>query len=296
MFGIILVQKEIGRTSHDVVDAIRRKFGTRRVGHAGTLDPLATGLLVVAIGPATRFLQYLPLEPKEYVAEIVFGRGTSTYDLEGETIHEGGVPADLPDAIEHAIPKFKGLISQLPPMYSAVKIDGKPLYHYARQGKEVEREPRNVHIDVFDIHPISPSKVEARIVCSGGTYIRSLAHDLGMEIGCGAHLAKLHRTKVGRFADTEATLIEDASPNMLVPLKEALAPMTMVQLNEVQVQHIREGRQIEDPQDRGIAESSDRPIVALLDPCGDVFSVARVKGNVLQPECVIPLEAFHVVP
>ncbi len=291
MFGIILVQKEIGRTSHDVVDAIRRKFGTRRVGHAGTLDPLATGLLVVAVGPATRFLQYLPLEPKEYVAEIAFGRATSTYDLEGEIIHEGPVPADLPAAIEQALPKFKGLISQLPPMYSAVKIDGKPLYHYARQGKEIEREPRNVHIDVFEVKPLSETTVEARIVCSGGTYIRSLAHDLGMEIGCGAHLAKLHRTKVGRFTDAEATRIEDANPKMLVPLKEALAPMPMVQLNKTQVQHIREGRQIEEPPDRGIAG-----IVALLDPQGDVFSVARVQGNVLQPECVIPLEAFHVVP
>lgn len=290
MLGIILVQKELGRTSHDVVDLVRRKLGTRRVGHAGTLDPLATGLLVVAVGPATRFLQYLPLEPKEYVAEITFGRATSTYDLEGESIHEGQVPANLSDAIDLAIPKFKGLISQLPPMYSAVKKDGKPLYQYARQGKEIEREPRNVHIEAFDVTVTSETTADARIVCSGGTYIRSLAHDLGMEIGCGAHLSKLHRTKVGRFTDEMATKIEDAHSGLLVPLKEALLPMPLLHMNEAQVVHVREGRQV------GITEVPDSQLVGLLDTNGEVFSVARVRGNVLQPECVIPLEAFHVVP
>lgn len=289
MLGIILIQKELGRTSHDVVDSVRRKLGTRRVGHAGTLDPLATGLLVVAVGPATRFLQYLPLEPKEYVAEITFGRATSTYDLEGESIHEGQVPANLSDAIDQAIPKFKGLISQLPPMYSAVKKDGKPLYQYARQGKEIEREPRNVHIEAFDITIKDEKTADARIVCSGGTYIRSLAHDLGMEIGCGAHLSKLHRTKVGRFTDEMATKIEDAHPGLLVPLKEALPPMPLLQMNEAQVVHVREGRQV------GITVIPDSQLVGLLDTNGEVFSVARVRGNVLQPECVIPLEAFNVV-
>lgn len=289
MFGILLVQKDAGRTSHDVVDGIRRKFGTRRVGHAGTLDPLATGLLVVAVGPATRFLQYLPLEPKEYVAEITFGRATSTYDLEGESIQESPVPADLSAAIDQALPQFLGLISQLPPMYSAVKIDGKPLYHYARQGKMIEREPRNVHIEAFDITPLADDRVEARIVCSGGTYIRSLAHDLGQAMGCGAHLSKLNRTQVGRFTVEEGKTLEDAQPSDLVPLKEALLPMPMVPLDEVQVQHIREGRQV------GLMEMPSDTTVALLDTQGEVFSVARVHGHLLQPECVIPSEAFDAV-
>lgn len=289
MFGIILIWKDAGRTSHDVVDVVRRRFGTRRVGHAGTLDPLATGLLVVAVGPATRFLQYLPLEPKEYVANITFGKATSTYDLEGEAIQESPLPDDLEAAILDALPQFKGLISQLPPMYSAVKIGGKPLYQYARQGKEIDREPRNVHIDTFDFKVLSEDTVEARIVCSGGTYIRSLAHDLGQAMGCGAHLSRLHRTKVGRFSIDQATPLDEAAPEHLLPLKEALLPMPLVPLTETQVHHIREGRQI------GLVDMPGSNLVGLLDVTGEVFSVARVQGDLLQPECVIPNEAFHGV-
>jgi len=287
LFGIILIRKEAGKTSHDVVDAVRRKFGTRRVGHAGTLDPLATGLLVVAVGPATRFLQFLPLEPKEYVAEITFGKSTSTYDLEGEIVVESSVPGNLTEAIQTALPKFMGLISQLPPMYSAVKVDGKPLYHYARQGKTLEREARNVHIETFEVKALSTDIVEARIVCSGGTYIRSLANDLGSAIGCGAYLSKLHRTRVGKFHVDQAVSLEYAEPSRLVPLREALPPMPLVTLNEIQVHHIREGRQV------GLENVPNAILVALTDQEGEVFSVARVQGHLLQPECVIPVEAFE---
>ncbi|MBN9503856.1 MAG: tRNA pseudouridine(55) synthase TruB [Armatimonadetes bacterium 55-13] len=289
MLGIILINKEKGCTSHDVVNAVRRKFSTRRVGHAGTLDPLATGLLVVAVGPATRFLQYLPLEPKEYVAQIKFGKATSTFDEEGEVTSEGPVPDDLSGAIQEVMPQFLGLISQLPPMYSAVKIDGKPLYHYARQGKTLEREPRRVHIEQFEITQMSQDSVEARILCSGGTYIRSLAHDLGEAIGAGAHLTGLHRSRVGRFTDGQATALTDATPDMLISLREALPPMPLIQLDETQVHQIREGRQI------GLESPTGSRLVALLEPGGNVFSVARVLDHMVQPECVIPAEATHGV-
>jgi tRNA pseudouridine55 synthase len=286
LLGILLVHKEVGRTSHDVVDAVRRTFKTRRVGHAGTLDPLATGLLVVAVGPATRFLQYLPLEPKEYVATIAFGRATSTYDLEGESTFEGPVPDDLAGSLENALPKFKGLISQLPPMYSAVKVDGKPLYHYARQGKMMDREPRTVHIDVFDYQILNQSTIRARIVCSGGTYIRSLAHDLGEAMGCGAHLTALERTRVGRFGLEDAQTLDALDTSKLIPLSEALLPMPILELDEDAVHQIREGRQV------GLDTVPEQPVVALAEPSGQVFSVARVQGHVLQPECVIPSEAM----
>lgn len=289
MLGIILIDKAKGGTSHDAVDGIRRRFGTRRVGHAGTLDPLATGLLVVAVGPATRFLQYLPLEPKEYIAEIKFGQATTTYDMEGEIESEGPVPSDLAAVVEGALGAFRGLITQLPPMYSAVKIGGKPLYHYARQGKTLEREPRTVHIDTFEFTQTAQDSGQARIVCSGGTYIRSLAHDLGQAIGSGAHLTGLHRSHVGRFHVSQATALEHATPDMLIPLREALPPMPLVQLDENQVHQIREGRQV------GLEEAPSAPIVALLEPGGEVFSVARVQDHVLQPECVIPAEALHGV-
>src|SRR5476649_403009 len=179
MFGILLIDKPLGGTSHDVVNHIRRRFGTRRVGHAGTLDPLGTGLLVVAVGPATRFLQYLPLEPKVYIAEVAFGHSTPTYDAEGELSEARPVPENLAEAIDSKLPAFRGLIQQLPPMYSAIKVGGKPLYKFAREGKEQVRESRTVHIDTFEILSIEGDKATARISCSGGTYIRSLANDLG---------------------------------------------------------------------------------------------------------------------
>ena len=220
MLGVLLVDKPLGCTSHDVVNDIRRRFHTKRVGHAGTLDPLATGLLVVAIGPATRFLQYLPLEPKEYVAEITFGKTTTTYDREGEIVSEHPFPADLRGSIEQVLPSFLGLIQQVPPMYSAVKVAGKALYKYARAGNEIERESRSVHIGAFEIEEIADSLLRARIVCSGGTYIRTLAHDLGNAVGCGAHLSGLRRTKVGRFTIDRAIPLDEIAPDRIDALND----------------------------------------------------------------------------
>jgi tRNA pseudouridine55 synthase len=287
LLGILLVNKESGVTSHDVVNDARRKFGTRRVGHAGTLDPLASGLLVVAVGPATRFLQYLPLEPKVYEGAITFGRATSTYDAEGETTQEAPPPTDLRGAIQKALPAFRGLIQQLPPMYSAVKVAGKPLYKYAREGKELERELRTVHIETFEILSIEGNVAQVRVVCSGGTYLRSLAHDVGQMVGCGAFLSRLLRTGVGRFQLDEAIRLSEATPKNLIPLREALPPMALVPLSEAHTAYIREGRPVI------VAEAPAGNLAALLDPEGEVFSVARVSGNLLQPECVIPSETVH---
>jgi len=286
LLGVLLIDKPFGMTSHDVVNDVRRRFGTRRVGHAGTLDPMATGLLVVAVGPATRFLQYLPLEPKVYVADVHFGRSTTTYDAEGETVSEQPVPEDLRGAIEAALPAFMGLIQQTPPMYSAVKVAGKPLYKYARSGQEVKREPRTVHISTFEIEKLEGDRAQMRIVCSGGTYVRSLAHDLGGAIGCGAYLAGLVRTEVGRFTREMASPLDAIHPDQLIPLHQALPPMPLVPLSESQVRSAREGRSI------GMSEPPDNFLVALTEPDGTVFSVARVQGNLLQPECVIPAETL----
>lgn len=277
-------------TSHDVVNDVRRRLGTRRVGHAGTLDPLATGLLVVAVGPATRFLQYLPLEPKVYEAEFTFGQSTNTYDAEGEPQTSGPVPSDLPSAIEAALPEFRGLIQQLPPMYSAVKVKGKPLYKYARSGEEAKREPRTVHLSEFSLRTLEGCVGQFRIVCSGGTYVRSLANDLGERLGCGAYMSQLLRTDVGRFALEQARDLDEISAEHLVPLEEALPPMPMISLTEGQVQAAREGRTL------GMGAPPEAYLVALTGPNGRVFSVARVQGNLLQPECVIPSEVMHEAP
>ncbi len=287
MLGVLLVAKPLGITSHDVVNDVRRRFGTKRVGHAGTLDPLGTGLLVVAVGPATRFLQYLPLEPKEYHAQIDFGRATTTYDREGETTVEGPVPEDLETALEAALPTFRGLLQQLPPMHSAVKVAGKPLYKYARTGQEAKREPRTVHVSTFDVEAIEGSLVRAKIVCSGGTYVRSLAHDLGEALGCGAHLAGLQRTRVGRFTLDEASPLESVRPDLLIPLHEALPPMPLVHLDATQVARVREGQAVTVP------DPPEGFLAGLLEPSGAVLGVARVNAGLLQPECVIPAEVAH---
>lgn len=286
MLGVLLIDKPAGLTSHDVVNRVRRSFGTRRVGHAGTLDPLATGLLVVAVGPATRFLQYLPLEPKVYEGTFRFGEATNTYDAEGEPVEVGPVPDDLPGAIQDALTGFSGLIQQLPPLYSAVKVNGKPLYRYARAGDEApKREPRTVHIGAFELLSLDGRDATFRIVCSGGTYIRSLANDLGQAIGCGAYLTKLVRTGVGRFRLDQARQLESATPDDLLPLHEALPPMPLLPLDAQQTAAVREGRPI------GMGNPPEGPLVALLEPGGTVFSVARIHGNLIQPECVIPAEA-----
>ena len=290
MLGVLLIDKPLGITSHDVVNRVRRALGTRRVGHAGTLDPLATGVLVVAVGPATRFLQYLPLEPKEYVAEVAFGRSTTTFDAEGEAVSEAEVPDDLDARIAGALPTFLGLIKQVPPMYSAVKVGGQPLYKAARRGEEVERTSRQVHIGTFETVVSQGDERTMRIVCSGGTYVRTLAHDLGAAIGVPCHLAGLRRVAVGRFQEADCVPLEGVSAADLRPLGESLDPMPRLVLDPGEVRSVRDGRALR----REDAPST--PFAALCDDQGRVVSVARVEGGVLRPECVIPAETMPDAP
>lgn len=285
MLGILLIDKPQGITSHDVVSRLRRTLKTKRVGHAGTLDPLATGLLVMAVGPATRFLQYLPLEPKEYVASIRFGVSTNTYDADGEATATRAVPEDLEGALVEVFPDFTGEVEQLPPMYSAVKKDGKPLYAYARKGEEVERQLRQIYIDELELTRVEGETAEIRMICSGGTYVRTFAHDVGERLGCGAHVTGLVRTKVGKFEVGQAKVLDGVSEADLIPLVEALPPLPLVELNDTQVVYVRQGRQIV------VKEAPDGETVGLMDDGRNVIGVGRVKGNKVQPECVIPAEA-----
>lgn len=287
MFGILLIDKPLEFSSHDVVAVLRRKLNTRRIGHAGTLDPLATGLLVIAVGPATRFLQYLDLEPKVYQARIQFGIETDTYDGEGEAIEEKPVPFDLEARIADEIKNFLGTIQQLPPMYSAVKVKGKPLYKYARDGVEIERKPREVHIERYEILRVEGSVAEVEIECSGGTYVRTLAHDLGQAIGCGAHLSGLVRTQIGDFHLEEAVGLDDDLLDNLIPLAEAIEPMPIRKMNLAETMRVRNGGNVPNTTNRTDG------FVALADLDGNVISVASVIGNTLKPECVIPSEATH---
>jgi len=285
VLGILLIDKPKGITSHDVVDRVRRAFSMRRVGHAGTLDPMATGLLVVAVGAATRFLQYLPLEPKEYEGTIRLGQSSSTYDTEGELSEPVPVPQDIEERASKAVRELTGLIQQLPPLYSAVKVSGKPLYAYARKGQDVERTPRTVHVESFELVFESRDTARFSVQCSGGTYIRTLADDLGRIVGCGAHLTELRRTRAGAFFVEDAVALEGATPEHLIALARALPPMRLIELSEEETASIRQGRRV------ALQEALSEELVGLKDATGYVVGVARVQGHELQPECVLPLEA-----
>ncbi|MBL8059630.1 MAG: tRNA pseudouridine(55) synthase TruB [Chthonomonas sp.] len=288
MLGILNIDKPQGITSHDVVNRVRRSLGTRRVGHAGTLDPLATGALVVAVGPATRFLQYLPLEPKVYEFTVQFGVETNSQDSEGEVVAEKPVPSDLQTQILDRMPHFAGEVLQIPPMFSAVKREGKPLYQLARQGVEVERESRTVYIEEFTLVKVEGATGKFRCACSGGTYVRTLAHDLGQMIGCGGHVTELRRTAVGRFRVEDAIALEDVSLDHLMPLAEALSPMPMIPLSGELAGDVWNGKRV------GVRPVPEEKYVALQDPKGRVISVAEVVvGGFLQPTCVIPQEALN---
>src|SRR5437660_5337251 len=211
--GVLLVDKAPGMTSHDVVALVRRKLGIRKVGHCGTLDPIATGLLLLTLGHGTKIQDLLMSEDKEYAGKLLLGVTTSTQDRQGEVINQRNVPALDENQIRAAFEKFRGDSYQLPPMVSAKKHAGVPLYKLARQGKVVEREPRLVHVYRYTIDRISLPEIDFSVLCSKGFYIRTYVHEIGESLGCGAHLKSLRRTKSGRFDVANAisaTQIKDA--------------------------------------------------------------------------------------
>ncbi len=217
--GVLLVDKAGGMTSHDVVALVRRKLQIKKVGHCGTLDPIATGLLLLTIGRGTKVQDLLMSEDKEYVGTLTLGITTSTQDREGEIINERPIPALTENEIRAAFEKFRGDFYQMPPMVSAKKHGGVPLYKLARQGKVVEREPRLVHVYRYTIDRIAPPEIDFSVVCSKGFYVRTYVHDIGEVLGCGAHLKSLRRTKSGRFDVTNAISvgqIQSASPEDIV--------------------------------------------------------------------------------
>lgn len=197
--GVLLVDKEPGMTSHDVVAITRRALNTKKVGHCGTLDPLATGLLLITIGRGTKIQDLLMSEDKEYVGTLELGKTTDSQDADGEVTSTAPVPDLARGQIDAAFAKFHGDFYQTPPMVSAIKKDGVPLYKLARQGKVVEREPRFVHVYAHEILAVRLPEIDFRVVCSKGFYVRTYAFEIGQELGCGAHLKALRRTKSGRF-------------------------------------------------------------------------------------------------
>jgi tRNA pseudouridine55 synthase len=207
--GVLLADKPQGMTSHDVVDRVRRHFNIKRVGHCGTLDPMATGLLVLVLGRSTKLSERLTSEDKGYEGTLYLGVRTSTQDAEGEALERKPVPALTLDEIVSAAESFKGDIYQTPPMVSAKKVGGQPLYKLARKGKEIEREPRLIHVYRLDFHDFHPPTVKFRLVCSKGTYVRTICNDLGEKLGCGGHLSQLRRTASGGLSLQEAYTLDE---------------------------------------------------------------------------------------
>lgn len=281
--GILLINKPPHITSHDAVQKVRKRLRMRRVGHAGTLDPLGTGLLVMGVGVATRFLKYLHLEPKVYIGEITFGITTNTHDAEGIVLAQRDISHLNLKKIQEMAKKFVGEVEQTPPMYSAVKIQGERLYHKARRGEEVPRATKRIHIYQFEISSYTPPIAHFTLHCSGGTYVRTLAHDLGEALGTGGHLSALTRTQMGRFTLENACLPDDVNEHHIISLEEALAPMPMVELDPAQTTRALHGQPVHVPL------YPDSPYIGLKDLQGHFLAVARnLKGNLWQPECVIP--------
>ncbi len=206
--GILLIDKPRDHTSHDVIARLRGILKMKRVGHAGTLDPMATGLLIVLVGKATRVSQYLISLDKEYEGTIELGKVTDTQDADGEVMETRPVPPLTQVQVQAAINGFLGDQYQTPPMYSAIKIDGVPLYKSARKGEDVEREPRFIRVMSWEVTSFAPPRFDFRMRVSKGTYVRTLAHDLGQKLGCGAHLAGLRRTATDKFNVSQALTLE----------------------------------------------------------------------------------------
>jgi tRNA pseudouridine55 synthase len=268
---------------------MRRGLNIKRIGHSGTLDPLARGLMVVGVGSATRFLQYLSLEPKVYRASVTFGGETDTFDAESVVMNPRPVPTDLSDRLNNIFPNYVGEISQLPPRYSAVKVNGRALYSYARAGEEVVRTPRTVFIDEISVLSVHNSTVEIEVTCSGGTYIRTLAHDLGQEAGCGAYLSHLVRTRVGKFSlDGGARPPDQISQEDLIPLAIALDDLPTRALSLRESELVQHGNAV--PLKEELQHLDQGDFASLLNLNGEVVAMSSRIGNVLQPQCVIPVK------
>ena len=224
MEGVLLVDKPTDHTSHDVVARLRGKLKMRRIGHAGTLDPMATGLLIILVGKATSVSQYLISLDKEYEGTVEFGKVTNTQDAEGEVMETRPVPPLTEADVRAAIKNFLGDQYQLPPMFSAIKIDGVPLYKSARKGEEIEREPRFIRVMSWELTGFALPRFDFRLRCTKGTYVRTLAHDLGQKLGCGAHLAALRRTATDKFNVSQALTLDQIQALSLPEIAQRLIP------------------------------------------------------------------------
>lgn len=274
--GVLIVDKPIGLTSHDVVQVIRRGTNIRRAGHTGTLDPRASGVLVILVGPAVRLSEFVSASDKRYQATIRLGSSTDTYDAEGTIVSSASIDDITEEKFTDTLSKFIGEIEQTPPPYSAVKVQGRRAYSMAREGEEFELAPRMIHVYSLEVLEWAPPEVVIDVYCSSGTYVRSLANDLGRELGTGAHLIGLRRTKSGRFTLRDAVPLRRLQEafqagdwyRFLIPAAEALADWPALELDADQVELVRHGHRVPAaPDDKGLARgiSEQGDLVALME-------------------------------
>lgn len=292
MNGVVLIDKPAGCTSHDVVNTWRRLAGTRRVGHLGTLDPMATGLLVLVTGTATRLAQFFGKEDKTYDAEIRLGIVSNTYDIEGETIETGVAPPEDVACLERALARFRGRFLQTPPPVSAKKVKGVPAYKLARKQVEFELKPVEVEVKQLELRRSSPDRIELTATVSSGTYIRSIAHDLGALLGCGAVLSKLRRLTVGTFDVTSARTVDELTAmaansdlNKAVISSANLLPQFPAEHFEPVIEaQIRQGR---DFRTSPFVVPPGAPFVRALSRSGDLIAIGEIRfPNVYHPSSV----------
>ncbi len=312
MNGALIIDKPAGLTSHDVVGRVRKIIGNRRVGHTGTLDPFATGVLVVLVGRATRLAQFLSGAEKEYEAVIRFGYATDTGDVTGTPVEdEVHAKARRPQSfgkeeIEAAMASLRGEIQQVPPMYSAKKVGGRKLYELARQGEEVDRLPVSVIINEFEwisgdreflqVNHGGSTDLQVRVVCSAGTYIRTLAEDLGKKLGVGAHVAQLRRTRAGRFAIGDSAALETLSElaaagaveKILISAHDVLAHLPSVAVSEQDARRVLNGMNLHVPAETGSAWDHEQS-VRISNAAGELLAVGLYDQDKqeIHPQVVI---------
>ena len=274
--GLCLIDKPGGMTSHDVVDAVRQALSTRKVGHAGTLDPMATGLLLIGVGRATRLLRFLSALPKTYEGTMRLGARTSTLDADGDITMEAPVAA-TEDDVRRAVSSMVGGFTQRPPAFSAVKVGGRKLYEAASEGLELRAEPRPIQVDAFDVERFDGRDVDFRVTCSAGTYVRVLAADVGEVLGCGAHLTRLRRTRIGQFEVDDASSPE--GPGSPLPVERAVAHLPRLDLGH----------------EEAIAASHGRPLgpagiagpYGVFSPDGRLVGVYEDDGAKARPKVIL---------
>jgi tRNA pseudouridine55 synthase len=291
MNGVLVVDKPSGPTSHDVVGRVRRALGTRRVGHTGTLDPLASGVLPLVIGQATRLAQFLVSDQKEYLADLRFGFATTTYDAAG-TPDGPEAEVDLA-ALEAALDGFRGTFLQMPPAFSAKKVDGTRAYELARAGQTPELRAAEVTVHLLEVVDRGEQSARLRVSCSSGFYVRTLAHELGRRLGCGAHLAGLRRTRAGAFRIDDAVpliAVETdgaAAAREIIPLEDLLLSMPAAVLTEEGARRARHGNRITGEDIRS-GEVPEAVRVRLFDGGGHLLAIASVApGRALHPVVVL---------